>query len=101
MLCSKEQIISLPRPPRGRNICLTPLEFIAKLWQNLKLDDPFDAAVFACLVICFYVAARVGNLCGDHNTEGLEVMILHLPHTKAALLEGVDRGDETRSDQLD
>ena len=75
----------------------------------MRRDDPFDSAVFACLTTCFYAAARVGeflvprldafsaakhitsaNLRVDRNTEGLEVTVLHLPHTKAAPLEGED-----------
>ncbi|KAF8802917.1 hypothetical protein BYT27DRAFT_7073653, partial [Phlegmacium glaucopus] len=84
-------------------------EFIAKLRQHLKLNDPFDAAVFACLTTCFYAAAQVGefvvpcldtfspthhitpaNLRIKQNPEGLEATVLHLPHTKAAPLEGED-----------
>jgi hypothetical protein len=93
---------------RKKRVPYTP-EFIAELRQHLKLDDPFDAAVFACLVTCFYAAARVGeflvprlnaftpsqhvtpaNLRTDCSAEGLEVIVLHLPHTKAAPLEGED-----------
>ena len=93
---------------RKKRLPYTP-EFIAKLRQHMKLDDPFDAAVFACLTTCFYAAARVGefvvprldafsaaqhitpaNLRVDRNSEGLEVTILHVPHTKAAPLEGED-----------
>lgn len=84
-------------------------EFITELRQHLCLSDPLDAAVFACLVTCFYAAARVGefvvprldafsptrhvtlaNMRVDRNAEGLEVTVLHLPHTKAAPLEGED-----------
>jgi hypothetical protein len=73
------------------------------------LNDPFDAAVFACLTTCFYAAARLGefvvprlnafspachvtvaNLQVDRNPDGLEVMVLHLLHTKSAHLEGED-----------
>lgn len=75
----------------------------------MKLEDPFDAAVFACLTTCFYAAARVGefvvprldafspsqyvttaNLHIDRNSSGLEVTVLHIPKTKAAPLEGED-----------
>ena len=84
-------------------------DFIAKLRLQLALDDPFDAAVFACLTTCFYAATRVGefvvprldsfspshhvtsaNLRIDRDPNGLEITILHLPHTKAAPLEGED-----------
>src|SRR5271170_16284 len=76
---------------------------------QLVLDDPFDAAVFACLTTCFYAAARVGefvvlrfdsfspslhvtvaNICVDRDPNGLKVTVLHLPATKAAPLEGED-----------
>ena len=75
----------------------------------MELDDPFDAAVFACLTTCFYAAARVGefvvprldafsatqhvtltNLRVDRDPEGLEVTVLHIPQTKAAPVEGED-----------
>ena len=36
-------------------------KFIASLHQQLVLEDPFDAAVFACLTTCFYAAAQVGE----------------------------------------
>ena len=94
-----------PLPPRERR----GPEFITKLRDHLKLDKPLDAAVFACLTTCFYAAARVGeflvprlntftpshhitvaNLRVDRDSSGLEVTILHLPHTKAAPLEGED-----------
>lgn len=97
-----------PSSKRKKRQPYTP-DFITKLRQQLSLDDPFDAAVFACLTTCFYAAARVGeflvprldafspehhvskaNLRVERNTDGLEVMILHLPHTKAAPLEGED-----------
>jgi len=84
-------------------------EFIARLRLQLALDNPFDAAVFACLTTCFYAAARVGefvvprldsfapslhvttaNIRVDRDPNGLEVTVLHLPHTKAAPLEGED-----------
>jgi hypothetical protein len=28
---------------------------------QLSLDQPFDAAVWACLTTCFYAAAQVGK----------------------------------------
>jgi hypothetical protein len=98
-------------PPSSRRKKRQPYtpQFIAKLHDQLKLDDPFDAAVFACLTTCFYAAARVGefliprldafsplhyvtvnHLRVDREASGLEVTVLHLPHTKAAPLEGED-----------
>ncbi|KAF8797483.1 hypothetical protein BYT27DRAFT_7018258, partial [Phlegmacium glaucopus] len=100
-----------PSSKRKKRLPYTP-EFISTLRQHLSLDDPFDAAVFACLTTCFYAAARVGefvvprldafspsrhittaNLRIERNSDGLEVTILHLPHTKAAPLEGEDYED--------
>ena len=97
-----------PSSKRKKRQPYTP-EFITKLREHLKLEDPFDPAVFACLTICFYAAARVGelvvprldsfspshhvttaNLRTDRDANGLEATVLHLPHTKAASLEGED-----------
>ena len=97
-----------PSSKRKKRLPYTP-EFIMELRQHLRPDDPFDTAVLACLVTCFYAAARVGeflvprldafspdqhvtlaNLRVDHNAGGLEVTVLHLPRTKAAPLEGED-----------
>ena len=83
--------------------------FITTVRDQLNLDDPFDAAVFACLVICFYAVARLGeflvprldafspshhvtvaHLRVDRDASGLEVTVLHVPHTKAAPIEGED-----------
>ena len=98
-------------PPSSRRKKRQPYtpDFIAKLRDHLMLNDPLDAAVFACLTTCFYGAARVGefvvsrldsfspshhvtvaNLRVDRDAQGLEVTVLHLPHTKAAPLEGED-----------
>jgi hypothetical protein len=97
-----------PSSKRKKRQPYTP-EFITRIRQHLRLDDPLDAAVFACLTTCFYAAARVGefvvprldafspsqhvttaNLRTERNSDGLEVTVLHLPHTKAAPLEGED-----------
>ena len=97
-----------PSSKRKKRQPYTP-DFITKVRQHLKRDDPFDTAVFACLTTCFYAAARVGeflvprldafspskyptvaNLRIDRNASGLEVTVLHLPSTKAAPLEGED-----------
>ena len=77
----------------------------------MSLSNPFDAAVFACLVTCFYAAARVGefvvprldafshakhvtiaNLRVDRNAEGLKVAILHLPHQEKLTLSWLALG---------
>jgi hypothetical protein len=97
-----------PSSKRKKRQPYTP-EFIARLRHHLDLNDPFDAAVFACLTTCFYAAARVGeflvprldafspvhyvtsaNLHVSRNSDGQEVTVLHLPRTKSAPLEGED-----------
>jgi hypothetical protein len=76
-------------------------DFITAVKHKLNLDLPLDAAVFACLVTCFYAAARLGeftvrrldafdpalhitpaNLTNTSNREGNEVTVLHVPRTK-------------------
>ena len=83
--------------------------FIAALKQQMNLEDPLDAAVFACLTTCFYATARLGeftvrtlqsfnpnthitmrNLSYDQDHNGLKVTALHLPRTKTAGNEGED-----------
>ncbi len=84
-------------------------DFIAAIRGQLTLDDPLDAAVFACLTTCFYASARLGeftvrtldsfrpsahittqNLSYDQDRNGFRVTVLHLPSTKAANSEGED-----------
>ena len=85
------------------------LEFIATIRKQLNLDEPLYAAVFACLTTCFYSAARLSEFLiprldsfnrsqhittaairSERNRENLEVTVLHIPHTKAAPMEGED-----------
>ena len=85
----------------------------------MNLEDPLDAAVFACLTTCFYASGRLGeftvqtlqrfnpsthitrqNLTYDQDRNGLKVTVLHLPRTKMVGSEGEDvywatQGDET------
>ena len=84
-------------------------EFISRIHEQLNLEDPLDAAVFACLTTCFYLAAQLGDFLvpqldsfdrsqhitiaairSERNRENLEVTVLHIPHTKAAPIEGED-----------
>ena len=84
-------------------------EFIATVRAHLDLEKPLDAAVYACLTMCFYASARLGeftmqtlgsfsrsmhvtplNLSYDQDHNGLQVTVLHLPRTKAAGNEGED-----------
>lgn len=97
-----------PTSKRKKRMPYTP-EGIAAIRQQLNLEDPFDAAVFACLTTCFYAAARLGeflvprleafkpehhvtteNLRTERNHSNMEVTVLHVPRTKAAPLEGED-----------
>jgi site-specific recombinase XerD len=96
-----------PSSKRKKRWPYTP-DFMAKLKAHLNLQDPFDAATFACLTICFYSAGRVGeftvtrlndfdptrhvtlkNLRGEEDRNGFRVTVLHLPRTKTSS-EGED-----------
>ena len=76
---------------------------------HLDVEKPLDAAVYACLMTCFYVSARLGeftartlrsfspnthitlqHLSYDQDRNGLKVTVLHLPRTKAAGNKGED-----------
>lgn len=84
------------------------VEFIVKLRGALNLEDPLDAAIYACLTTCFYAVARLGeftvkrlndfdprlhitpaHLKQERNRDGLEVTVLHIPRTKVSI-EGED-----------
>ena len=84
-------------------------KFMSIICQHLNLDDPFDAAIFACLTTCFYAAAWVGELTIprlntfniahhvtlvdlhiENNQNGTEVTVLHIPRTNTAPIEGKD-----------
>lgn len=83
--------------------------FISAIRQQLDLKQPLDAAIFACLVTCFYASARLGeftvrtlnsfdpnkhittqNLSYDQDQNSFKVTVLHLPTTKVAGNEGED-----------
>ncbi|KAF5373260.1 hypothetical protein D9615_007476 [Tricholomella constricta] len=80
------------------------VEFITKLREKMTPEDPFDAAVFACLVCLFYSASRVGeftvrrldafnpswhpsrqSLSRDQDRNGRKVTILQIPRTKTSV----------------
>jgi hypothetical protein len=84
-------------------------DFISAIRQLLNLEDPLDAAVFACLTTCFYASARLGeftvrtlnafnanihittrNLSYNQDRNNLQVTVLHIPRTKVAGGEGED-----------
>jgi hypothetical protein len=100
--------LTLPSSKRKKCLPYTP-DFMAALCHQLCLGQSFDAAVWACLTICFYAAAHVGELTILHlasfnpschvtpanlrielNKDGLEANVLHIPHIKAAPMEGED-----------
>ena len=93
---------------RKKHLPYTP-KFMTAIRSKLHVGLPFDAAVWACLTTCFYAAAHVGeftvpwlssfnpslhvttsNLQVERNQNNLEVTVLHIPHTKAAPVEGED-----------
>jgi len=101
-------MLTPPSSKRKKRQPYTP-EFIAKIRLQLNLNNPLNTSMFACLTTCFYTAARVGeflvprleafnparhvtrtSLHFEHDHNGLEVTMLHLPHTKATPLEGED-----------
>jgi hypothetical protein len=82
---------------------------MAAIRLQLCLDQPFDAAVWACLTICFYTVAWVGELTvprltsfnpsrhvipfslrKEVNWDNLKATVLHIPCTKAAPIKGED-----------
>jgi hypothetical protein len=98
-----------PTSSRKKKRLLYTPDFIIAVWQQLDLNDPLDAAVFACLTTCFYASVRLGeftvrtlqtfkpslhvitrNLSYDQDRNSLKVTMLHLPRTKMAGSEGED-----------
>ncbi|KAH8987480.1 hypothetical protein EDB86DRAFT_3065717 [Lactarius hatsudake] len=94
--------------------------FIAAVKQDLSMEEPLDAAVFACLSTCFYTSARLGeftvrtqqsfqpnshittrNLSYDQDRGGNKVTVLHLPMTKAAGRDGEDVYWATQTGETD
>ena len=83
--------------------------FISVIRSQLDLEKPLDAVVFACLTMCFYASARLGeftvrtlnsftltahvtmqHLSYDQDRNSLRVTVLRLPRTKVAGNEGED-----------
>src|ERR1700761_522524 len=96
-------------PRRRRRVRHTPWFSSQQSDKSTIWMSPFDDAVFACLVTCFYASGRLGeftvrtlnsfspsthittkNLSYDQDRNGLNVTVLHLPRTKAAGAEGED-----------
>ncbi len=78
-------------------------DFINALHHHLDLNNPLDAAVYACLTTCFYASARLGeftvrklegfdssksisrkHLSQDQDRNGFKVTVAHLPKTKTS-----------------
>ena len=93
-------------PPTSRRKKRVPYttDFILAIRGQLKLDQPWDAAVYSCLTTTFYAAARLGeftvpNLTAfnremhvkpsdiriEYDCNGLSSTIFHIPRTKASL----------------
>jgi len=84
-------------------------DFIEALYHHLDLNNPLDAAVYACLTTCFYASACLGeftvrklegfdssksvsrkHLSHNQDRNQLKVTVAHLPKTKASPLSGED-----------
>lgn len=91
---------------REKRIPFTPA-IIISFRQHLNLDDPKDAAIFACITTSFYAIARLGEFTvpsmkafdpAKHITRGhvsqkedrnrLPVTSFHIPSTKSSPIEG-------------
>ena len=83
--------------------------FIIKIHSQLNLNDPIDAAVYACLTTSFYSTSQLGeftqkklkdfdarvhisprNVHQDIDRHGYECVVFHLPSTKLAQHKGED-----------
>jgi hypothetical protein len=97
-----------PPSSKRKKRCPYTLDYMIKLKGQLDLQNPLDAATFACLTTCFYAVGRVGeftvtrltgfdptkhvtpaNLRQEKDRNGLQVTVLHLPSTKTSS-EGED-----------
>jgi len=97
-----------PPSSKRKKRCPYTLEYMTKLKGQLNLQDPLNAATFACLTTCFYATGHVGeftvkqldhfdhtkhatlaHLRQEKDRNGLQVTVLHIPVTKSAS-EGED-----------
>ena len=93
----------MPTTSKSNKHCPYTPKFISAVWQPLNLNLPLDAAIFACLTMCFYTSARLGeftvqtlssfnpntdvttqHLSHDQDWNSFRVTVLHLPTTKTA-----------------
>jgi len=93
-------------PPTSRRKQRRPYtpDYMGALRRQLNLEEPLDAAVYACLTTCFYASGRLGeftvrrldgfdstksvtrkHLSYDQDRNGLNVTVLHLPQTKTSI----------------
>jgi hypothetical protein len=98
-----------PSTTKRKKHCLYTLGFILAVWAQLDLEKPLDAAMFACLTMCFYASVRLGKFTAqtlnsfgltthvtsqhlsynqDHNS--FKMMILYIPRTKMTRAKGKD-----------
>jgi hypothetical protein len=80
---------------------VSAIDFITAVRQQMNLEDPLDATVFAYLTTCFYASPRLGestvrtlqsfdanshvttrNLSYDQDRNNLRVTVLHLPQNE-------------------
>ena len=108
-------------PPTSRRKKQVPYttDFILAIRGQLKLDQPWDAAVYSCLTTTFYAAACLGeftvpNLTAfnremhvkpsdiriEYDCNGLSSTIFHIPRTKASL-HGEDVSWSKQADDTD
>ncbi|KAG2111120.1 hypothetical protein DEU56DRAFT_749658 [Suillus clintonianus] len=85
------------------------VDILATIHAHVNLDDPLDAAVFACITTMFFTIARLGeftvpaikafkpskhitreNVSTAVDRNGLPVTKFHIPSTKMAPTEGED-----------
>ncbi|KAF8835958.1 hypothetical protein BDN67DRAFT_992263 [Paxillus ammoniavirescens] len=95
-------------------------DIIANFKAHLNLEDPLDAAVFACLTTVFYCVARLGEFTIPNlkdfsstkyitrsdmsrvvGTSGVAVTRFHIPSTKASPRNGEDTQWAAQSDTTD
>jgi hypothetical protein len=93
-------------------------EIITSIKQLLSPDDPLDAAIFACITICFWCIARLGeftvtnlkvfdpskhvtheNVSSVTDRNGLKVIKIDLPWTKMSSSTG--RGESVQCAKQD
>ncbi|KAH7920748.1 hypothetical protein BV22DRAFT_966449, partial [Leucogyrophana mollusca] len=95
-----------PSSKRAKRAPITPA-IIVVLRNQLNLDDPRDAAIFACITTVFYCVARLGeftvpalknfdptkhvtraHMARESDRNGLTVTKFHIPSTKSAPVLG-------------